>query len=77
MMVTACGAGGRASVTDATPDAFVTAMTLGPLSVPLDKVPALTLKKMLAPLAGFAPSESPGARLTESGTGKAVECVPV
>jgi len=46
------------SVTEATPDEFVTAITFEPLVVPLDSDPALVLKRMLAPEA--LPPELPG-----------------
>ena len=77
MTVTGCAADGSVSVTDATPDALVVAITFGPLVVPFDRVPALVLNSMLAPLAGFAPPELPGARLTASATGKVVPCIAV
>ena len=64
-------------MTGATPEPFVVAITLEPLAVPFDSVPALVVKNMLAPLDGFDPPELPGARLTESGTGKTVACMAV
>lgn len=75
--VTVCGAEGSVSVTDAPPEPSVIAITLDPLVVPLDRVPALVLNNMLAPLAGFAPPELPGARLRVRDTGKVVPRAPV
>ena len=77
MTVTVCAAEGSVSVTDATPELLVVAITLEPVVVPFDRVPALVLKNMLAPLAGFAPPELPDASVTASATGKVVACVPV
>ena len=77
MTVTVFAVEGSVSVTDAEPEPSVVAITLEPLEVPFDKVPALVLKKMLAPLAGFVPPELPGARFTERATGKVLPCRPV
>jgi hypothetical protein len=49
--VTGCAAEGRVNVTDATPEEFVVAITLEPLLMPFDRLPALVLKNMVAPLA--------------------------
>ena len=42
--VTLPGAAGSVKVTDATPEEFVTAITLFPLAVPFESVPALVVK---------------------------------
>jgi hypothetical protein len=75
--VTVLAADGSVNVTDAEPEPSVVAITLEPEAVPFDSVPAFALKKILAPLAGFAPPELPGARFTESGTGKVLPWRPV
>jgi len=56
--VTVCGVSGRVRETEAIPEESVRAITWVPLLVPVESVPALVVKRMLAPAA--APPEDPG-----------------
>ena len=49
-------------------------MTFEPLAVPLERVPALAVNKMLAPLA--VPPDCPGDRATVSACGSALPAPP-
>src|SRR5208282_1077647 len=71
---TRCAAPGSVSVTDATPEEFVTAITALPLVVPLESDPALVVNRMLAP--GAAPPDCPGFSVTVSGCANAVPALP-
>ena len=73
---------GKVRVTLATPEPFVSAITLDPVNIfspfPVETVvsdPALVVKKTLAPVA--VPPDDPGLKVTVSTTGKAVPTVPV
>ena len=65
---------GNVSVTEATPDPFVTAITEVPLVVPFDSDPAVVVNRMLAPAA--APPDCPGASVTVSGWASADPALP-
>lgn len=65
---------GNVSVTEATPELSVIAITLGPLLVPFESVPALVLNRMLAPV--FVPPDEPGSSVTVSGFARAVPAAP-
>jgi len=56
---------GRVSVTDATPEPLVTAITFAPLVVPFDNDPAFVENSTLAPDA--PPPEDPGVNVTVRG----------
>ena len=72
--VTVPGDDGSVSVTEATPDELVVAITLLPLVVPLERVPAEVVKKMPAPEA--VPPDEPGLSVTVSGAESVVPRVP-
>jgi len=65
---------GKVRVTEATPDPFVTAITLAPLVVPLESDPALVVNSMLAPV--FVPPDEPAERVTVKEFGSRVPFVP-
>ena len=65
---------GSVRVTEAVPDPLVRAITLLPLVVPLESVPAEVVNRMPAPLA--EPPDWPGVNVTVRGCGKAVPALP-
>ena len=65
---------GSVSVTDATPELFVTAITCVPLVVPFDSKPALLENKMLAPASD--PPDEPAAKVTVNGFASALPAFP-
>ncbi len=82
MTITGPGVPGRVSVTLATPELFVTAITFDPVKIfsPLPDAtfvsdPALVVKKTLAPAA--VPPDEPGLRVTLRLMGNTVPAVPV
>ena len=62
-------------MTEAVPDEFVIAITLLPLEVPLESVPAEVVNKMPAPLAD--PPDWPGETVTVNGKVSAAPALPV
>ena len=70
LTVTVPAVDGKVSVTDATPEEFVVAITLLPLLVPLESVPAFVLNKMLAPEAKVP--DEPGDRVMVRGCERVV-----
>jgi hypothetical protein len=67
-------ADGSVRVTEATPDELVVAITLLPLDVPLESVPAEVVKRMPAPEA--APPDWPGVSVTVKGCARAAPALP-
>jgi hypothetical protein len=61
---------GSVSVTEATPELLVTAITLAPLVVPFESDPAFVLNKTLAPV--FVPPDDPAESVTVNGVGRVV-----
>ena len=68
-MVTVPFVEGSVRVTEAVPAELVSAITLVPIVVPLESVPAEAVKRMPAPVA--EPPDWPGANVTVRGCGKA------
>ena len=69
VMVTGPFVAGNVNVTEATPEAFVVAITLFPLVVPFESVPADVVNRMPAPVTG---PDCPGLIVTVKGLAKAV-----
>jgi hypothetical protein len=69
-MVTGPFVAGNVNVTEATPEAFVVAITLVPLVVPFESVPADVVNSMPAPVT--VPPDCPGLIVTVKGLAKAV-----
>ena len=72
--VTVPGDEGSVRVTEATPEELVSAITLVPLVVPLESVPADVVNRMPAPFAD--PPDWPGESVTVNGCVKAVPATP-
>ena len=75
MTVTVPFVEGRLNVTEAVPEEFVVAITLLPLEVPFESVPADVVNRIPAPLAD--PPDWPGETVTVKGKLSAVPALPV